>query len=165
MSLRDELLAKIDVLAEYEAIGLRVAKGAKPNAEGWLSCHALGREDNNPSASINIGPNLKVKGIYKDFSNGLAMGLFNAVGGYGDYADGTHCYREMLTKYGFSVGNKNKTPPTLTDVKRYRGNLRRPQLPRYQDLQAVGPPPGECSWCCVPPCGSTSRARVASAAG
>ena len=131
MSLRDELLAKIDVLAEYEAIGLRVAKGARPNAEGWLSCHALGREDNNPSASINIGPNLKVKGIYKDFSNGLAMGLFNAVGGYGDYADGTHCYREMLTKYGFSVGNgKNKTPPTLTDVKRYQENLS-PEIIQY----------------------------------
>jgi hypothetical protein len=131
MGLRDELLAKIDVLAEYEAIGLRIAKGARPNAEGWLSCHALGREDNNPSASINIGPNLKVKGIYKDFSNGLAMGLFNAVGGYGDYADGTHCYREMLTKYGFSVGNgKNKTPPTLTDVKRYRENLS-PEIIQY----------------------------------
>jgi len=91
MSLRDELLEKIDVLAEYEAIGLRVAKGARPNVEGWLSCHALGWEDNNPSAFINIGPNLKVKGIYKDFSNGLAMGLVNAVGGHGDYADGTHC--------------------------------------------------------------------------
>ena len=131
MGLRDELLAKIDVLAEYEAIGLRVAKGARPNAEGWLSCHALGREDNNPSASINIGPNLKVKGIYKDFVNGLAMGLFNAVGGHGDYADGTHCYREMLTKYGFSVGNgKNKTPPTLTDVKRYRENLS-PEIIQY----------------------------------
>ena len=34
MSLREELVAKMDILAEYEAIGLRVAKGARPNAEG-----------------------------------------------------------------------------------------------------------------------------------
>ena len=58
------------------------------------------------------------------------MGLFNAIGGHGDYADGTHCYREMLRKYGFSVGNGNKTPPTLTDVKRYRENLS-PEIIQY----------------------------------
>ena len=67
MSLREELVAKMDILAEYEAIGLRVAKGARPNAEGWLSCHALGREDNKPSAVINVGTNPKARGIYKDF--------------------------------------------------------------------------------------------------
>ena len=131
MSLRDELLEKIDVLAEYEAIGLRVAKGARPNAAGWLSCHALGREDNKPSAVINVGTNPKARGIYKDFGTGLAFSPFNAIGGHGDYADGTHCYREMLTKYGFSVGNgKNKTPPTLTDVKRYQENLS-PEIIQY----------------------------------
>ena len=130
MRLRDELLLKMDIQAEFEAVGLQVAEGARPSPDGWLKCYAMGRKDDNPSASINIGTDLKWRGLYKDFGgNGLVMGIFDFVGGHGDYADGKHCYREMLTKYGFSVG-KNKTPPTLADVKRYRENLS-PEIIQY----------------------------------
>jgi hypothetical protein len=136
MGLREDILEKVDVLAEYQAIGLRVAKGASPSADGWLSCHALGREDVHPSASINLGPDLRWKGIYKDFASGLAMGLFNAIGGHGNYADGNHAFYEIGRKYGVITGERRQgrsdkgAPPTLDDVNRFKKGLS-PEVIQY----------------------------------
>lgn len=138
MTLREEILAKVDVLAELQAIGLRVAKGATPSADGWLSCHALGREDKHPSASVNIGPDLRCKGIYKDFGTGLAMGLFNLLAAHGNYFDGNHAFYQIGRKYGVITGDRKKSsgdkgpPPTLDDVNRFRQALT-PEL--IQDLR------------------------------
>jgi hypothetical protein len=132
MTLRDELVAKMDLVAEFEAIGGQVAKGARGNAEGWLSVHALGRTDERPSAGLNVGTDTKKRGIYKDFA-GPVMGIFDLLGGYGDYADGRHAFHEMARKYGFEHrlnGKGNKTPPTLADVKRYQENLS-PEITQY----------------------------------
>lgn len=70
------IVAALDIAAEYELLGVRLA-GTKPNNKGWIACHAIGREDANPSAGINIndGP---LRGRYKDFAgNGRAVRLFD----------------------------------------------------------------------------------------
>lgn len=48
----DVLAAILDKTALAQSWGLRIAS-LKPNAAGWCPCHAIGREDGNPSASFS----------------------------------------------------------------------------------------------------------------
>ncbi|MBM4274995.1 MAG: hypothetical protein FJ134_11130, partial [Deltaproteobacteria bacterium] len=143
--LRNQILEKVDVLAEYMAIGIRIAKGAKPNAAGWLPCHSFFREDKNPSAAINVGPDLKAKGIYVDFGeNGtggkpwLALGVFDMLALHGPYIDRNQAFYALGRKYGVitgeaKTGRRDKDqPPTLDDVARFKRNLT-PEM--IQDLR------------------------------
>jgi len=56
-----DILARLNLRAEYEAMGVSVV-GYRPSEAGWLSCRAAGREDRNPSAAINVK-----SGRYRDF--------------------------------------------------------------------------------------------------
>jgi hypothetical protein len=47
------ILASLDVAAEYGGLGVEIT-GQQPNAKGWLACRAVGREDRNPSAAVNV---------------------------------------------------------------------------------------------------------------
>ena len=47
-----EVIDRLDFLAEAKTWGLNVAD-AKPNAAGWVACHAVGRDDRKPSASFS----------------------------------------------------------------------------------------------------------------
>ena len=58
--LNREIISRLDVRAVYAATGLNV-NGNAPNAKGWLSVHAIGRDDRTPSAAINVRT-----GRYKD---------------------------------------------------------------------------------------------------
>ena len=78
------ILAGLDIQAEYEAMGVRIAKGARENAQGWLPCHSVLRPDKRPSAGINVGDGPH-RGFYVDFGeaghNGkpqLSKSLFDA---------------------------------------------------------------------------------------
>lgn len=64
-----KVLDALDIASVYAELGVRVAKGNQPNAKGWLSCHAHGREDKNASAAINVGDG-ETRGRYKDFGGG-----------------------------------------------------------------------------------------------
>jgi hypothetical protein len=134
--LRNQILEKVDVLAEYIAIGIRIAKGARPNAAGWLSCHSFDREDKNPSAAINVGPDLKAKGIYVDFGETgvggkprLALGLFDMLALHGPYMDRNQAFYALGRKYGVITGEvrpgrrDKDQPPTLDDGARFKKNL------------------------------------------
>ena len=63
------ILAALDIEAEYRSIGLRIPSNARARATGWMPCHAMGREDNSPSAEINVGDG-PARGRYRDFGGG-----------------------------------------------------------------------------------------------
>ena len=130
---RTEILRRLDILAEFQAIGLRVATNAQPNDNGWLKCHSLYRTDNNPSAGINVGDGFQ-RGIYVDFGeNGwggklwLTKGIFNVLAEIGStYVTGRDAYYILGKKVGvIQPIDKRvpKPPPTLDDVKRFQKNL------------------------------------------
>ena len=67
-----EILATLDIAAEYRALGVEIT-GREPNAAGWLACRAVGREDVNPSAAINVQ-----SGYYVDLGgNGTTLSLWD----------------------------------------------------------------------------------------
>ena len=45
------IIARLDLLAEATALGLEIF--GCPNSKGWITCRAVGREDNTPSAGFN----------------------------------------------------------------------------------------------------------------
>lgn len=54
-----------------EQYGLRLAS-RRPNPDGWVSCHAIDREDSHPSASIHHD-----SGVYFDFAGPRVMSFFD----------------------------------------------------------------------------------------
>jgi hypothetical protein len=70
----DDIIRRINIRSEYERIGTKFTAD-RPNASGWLACHAIGREDDKRSASVQIE-----SGSYKDFADGgKALGFFDAM--------------------------------------------------------------------------------------
>lgn len=59
-----EVAAALDLRREYELLGLQIT-GDAPNGKGWLECRAFDREDEHPSAAINL-----ITGKYRDLGGG-----------------------------------------------------------------------------------------------
>jgi hypothetical protein len=55
-----QILASLDLRQEFETLGLDVT-GREPGPDGWLECRAIDRDDNTPSAAVNV-----TSGWYKD---------------------------------------------------------------------------------------------------
>jgi len=63
-----QLLGPHGIRAECEARGVKFV--GEPNANGWLSCHAVDREDKTPSAAVNVSGSSGQAGRYKDLGGG-----------------------------------------------------------------------------------------------
>jgi hypothetical protein len=81
-----QILARLDIEAEYKQLGLRIASGARPRETGWLKCHAAGRQDDSPSAEINTGDG-PARGRYRDFGSGNSstISLFDFAAKFGSF--------------------------------------------------------------------------------
>ena len=62
---KNEVLRRLDILEEVKAAGLEITDST-PNANGWVTARAFDREDNNPSAGVNVG-DCDMRGMYHDF--------------------------------------------------------------------------------------------------
>lgn len=99
----ESILRQLDIQAEYEALGVRIAN-RQPSASGWLSVHAVGREDNNPSAAINVGDG-PVRGRYRDMGGeGLSLNLFDFAAKFGSGFGGD--WREARRHFARKAGVK-----------------------------------------------------------
>ncbi|KKN41853.1 hypothetical protein LCGC14_0719130 [marine sediment metagenome] len=84
-----EILDKLDVEAEYRALGIDVT-GNQPGHSGWLPCRAFGKEDRTPSAQINVGTDHPACGRYKEFTGdarNFSLFEFAAVAKPAEFAD------------------------------------------------------------------------------
>lgn len=92
-----DILAKLDIAAEYSALGVQVVSD-EPNDDGWLSCYALGRDDQNPSAAVNLDT-----GRYLDSGgDGLSLALWNFAAQFGGHAT----WQEAREHYAKKAGVK-----------------------------------------------------------
>ena len=68
---REQILAKLNLAAEFEAMGVELVGAA--NEAGWMACRAVDREDSSPSAAVNVQ-----SGHYRDLGGaGLFLGFFD----------------------------------------------------------------------------------------
>jgi hypothetical protein len=89
----DVLDAIPDKVALAESWGLRVAT-RRPNAAGWVSCHAAGREDRNPSASLSAET-----GRYWE-PGCRTVSLFDLAVSLGIYLSFADAVRDLGARYG-----------------------------------------------------------------
>jgi hypothetical protein len=59
--LERELILRIDIQAEYEAVGFRPLPGAVPNKDGWLEGKSLSGNGNIAFINVGMGPE---RGMY-----------------------------------------------------------------------------------------------------
>lgn len=103
-----EIIARLDVRAEYAALGVQ-GLGAAPSAAGWIECLAYGRNDTSPSAGINVQT-----GRYKDHSAGQQesnLSLWDFAARTGRFTDWKAAQRHYAEKAGVQVGGGGSTDP------------------------------------------------------
>ncbi len=98
-----QILAALDVAEEYSALGLDL-NGSTPSSEGWIDCHAYGRDDRNASAGINVRT-----GRYKDHGgDGDNLSLWDFAVKCGRFADWKEARQYYADKVGVKLGGKKK---------------------------------------------------------
>jgi putative DNA primase/helicase len=98
-SAKREVLSRIDLIAEYRALGVQFAAN-RPSPKGWLECHAVGRTDDHPSAAVNVR-----SGVYKDSGgDGLVLGFFEFALKHGPFGRWVDCLRHYAEKAGVPLG-------------------------------------------------------------
>ena len=103
--INSEILTNLDIVAEYRALGVLFSGTPKPRASGFVPCHAFGREDNHPSAWINIQT-----GYYGDSGSATNSGAYTlslwdfaaSHGGFATWQDARKAYAE---KAGVAIGS------------------------------------------------------------
>lgn len=101
--IKHTILASLDLRAEAEALGVKFC-GETPNGSGWLSCHAIDREDRSPSAAVCVAGKNGTLGLYKDLggSGDKAISFFELAAKLGSF----HDWREARRHYAEKVGVK-----------------------------------------------------------
>ena len=88
---RDAVRDKVALAASY---GLRLASNV-PDADGWVACHAFGRDDRTPSAQIHAG-----SGYYLDFADrSRDMPFFDLLANLGFGPDWYSVCQELGDRY------------------------------------------------------------------
>lgn len=117
-NLKQTVLDNLDVLAVYLGMGIKVANQT-PSADGWISVHAIDREDKNPSARINVGQGTR-RGRYYDFKYGESKSIFDMMIGYGGCADFKSALKELAGQAGVKLPTKWKPTETRLDKIEFR---------------------------------------------
>ena len=88
-----EVVRRIDVPALVRSWGVKTV--GSPRESGWLSCHAVGREDARPSAAIHAE-----SGFYVDSGSGLRLSLPDLAVACGAYATPEDAIEDLGGTYG-----------------------------------------------------------------
>lgn len=88
-----EVVARLDVPALVRSWGIKTV--GSPRQSGWLTCHAVGREDSRPSAAIHAE-----SGYYVDSGSGLRLGLPDLAVACGAYATPEDAIEDIGGTYG-----------------------------------------------------------------
>lgn len=94
-TINEAILAKLDVRAEYQALGVKfTGAGAE-----WLECHAVGRDDATPSAAVHVHT-----GRYKDHGGeGISLSLWDFAAQYGGFSDFKEARKHYAEKAGVQL--------------------------------------------------------------
>jgi hypothetical protein len=148
-ALKQQIVAGLDVSAEYEALGVRFVAQAKP--DGWRPCHALGRADDVPSAAVNLAT-----GVYHDSGGeGTTRHLFDVAlehGHHGRWLDVIRHYagRAEVELPRTSAGKGGRIREAVHEYRAADGSVAyavfRYRLPNGKKTFSQHPPDGKGGW-------------------
>lgn len=134
--IRVEILARLDIRAEYETMGVNFH--GNPNPTGWIACNNPYKKDDHPSCGVNIGSGSH-RGFLVAFNqNGsrgkpyAAWSLFQIAADFLPGMGGDHkkTFRHYADKTGVKFKSQKDSPPTKEIVKKFQGNLT-PEIVEY----------------------------------
>jgi hypothetical protein len=103
----EEIISRLDILAEYRALGVEFVSVA-PRSSGMIECYARGRQENKPSAAVNV-----TTGRYIDSGSGESLSLFDFAAKYGgQFTDWKEARKHYADKAGVKLtgGNAPEDP-------------------------------------------------------
>jgi hypothetical protein len=107
-ALKREIVERLDVSAEYAALGLEFTGHVRTT--GWRECRAFGRKDRRPSAAVNV-----LTGYYKaSGEDPEILSLFDFALKYGEFQD----WAETIEHFAARAGVPMPTAPSDRDGKR-----------------------------------------------
>ena len=120
---RQEILSRLDIVEEYKRLGVDVIESG--NGEEWAKCRAIGRDDRNPSAGINVS-RTTLRGLYRDLgSDEQAISLFEfAATKAGRYATWFEAMISYADQTGVTLPKKKHPSDAIVPVA-YNSNLAR----------------------------------------
>jgi hypothetical protein len=150
-ALKREIVAKLDIEAEYAALGVEFTK-PRATAKGWRECHAVGRKDDVASAAVNV-----VTGVYHDNGGeGLTLGIFDFALRFGeDFGRWSDVLKHFADKAGVDIrGIPSKSGGRVEeahyDYRDSDGEVRyriwRYRLPNGKKTFTQHPPDGHGGW-------------------
>jgi hypothetical protein len=144
-----EILARLDLVAEYEALGVRFVRRVA-DASGRLACHSVERPDESPSAVVFLK-----SGRYHDSgSPSPSLGFWDFALRHGDFAEYADVLKHYSAKAGLDYGRPAKSagrvPETHFDYRDESGAVRyrvfRYVLPTGKKTFTQHPPDGRGGW-------------------
>jgi hypothetical protein len=97
--LKKEILSRLDVIAEYRALGLRFVDEIT-TIKGWRNCHAVDRPDDRESAAVNVN-----NWIYHDRGGeGPNLNFFDFALKHGNWGTWVDVIRHYAAKAGVEIG-------------------------------------------------------------
>lgn len=153
---RAAIVAGLDVAAEYAALGVEFTR-PEADGKGWRQCRAVGRDDRNPSAGVNLS-----SGLYHDFGEGgRTLSLFDFALEFGEFGR----WIEVIKHYAARAGVELDPVPThgrgrireaRYDYVDAAGEVRyavfRYRLPNGKKEFSQHPPDGKGGWSCGAGC-------------
>lgn len=101
-------LDQLNIEDEYKRMGIKFPSNAKPKPDGWMACHAIGRDDQKASAAINVGDGA-ARGRYIDKGgDNDSLSFWDFAVKFGGYADWRTARDYFLGQCGL-LKNKPKT--------------------------------------------------------
>lgn len=92
-AVKTAIVRALDIPAEYRSLGVSFVR-TSPDARGRLTCHAIGRKDENPSAFVNV-----VTGVYHDSGGeGVSLGFLDFALKHGEFGRWIDCVRHYAEK-------------------------------------------------------------------
>ncbi len=112
--LKVQILAGLDIVAEYHRLGLRLAGGINPTT-GKVQAHAMGREDENPSAFINTKT-----GVYHASGDAPeSLNFWDFAIRHGSYGDWSEMLRFYAARAGVEIPKFRKSNKGWIEEARY----------------------------------------------
>ncbi len=103
---KNQILAALDLRQEFKALGLDIT-GREPGPDGWLECRAIDRDDNTPSAAVNVQ-----SGWYKDLGgSGQSLSFWDLAVALRKFPDWKTARDHYAAKAGLTLDGQTPRDP------------------------------------------------------
>jgi hypothetical protein len=112
----ETIISRLDIVAEYEAMGVVFPHRERVKANGFVDCFAYNRDERNPSAAVNVKT-----GRYVDMGSGINESIWDfackLAGKFSDFREARKFFAEKAGVEFVTSGGSSRSQPESRDEK------------------------------------------------